>query len=1000
MQYRTGQIVRFRDREWVVLPSREPDFIRLRPIGGSEIETCGVYLPLLEAVQYDLPSESIKPAHFPEPTPDHILDHQAVKLTIDAARLLLRDGAVPFRCLGRISVRPHPYQFVPLLMALRLSPVRILIADDVGVGKTIEALLIARELFDRGEIQRIGVLCPPYLVDQWQKEMKEKFNLDAVAIRSSSLARLERQTPPDQSVFSFYPFFVASIDLVKLEKYRPSFIQHAPDFIIIDEVHGCARPPQADRSKVRHQRYLFVQELARKPARHLVLLTATPHSGYEDSFLSILGFLNPAFESYDLNELSEDERTFLARHFIQRRRADVAEWLEVKTHFPKRLSHEIAYPFSPEYRNFFRDVFKFATDIVTSAEKLSRGRQKLRHWAALSLLRAITSSPATAEVALRSRLERGEPFEKHPSPVTDFDSDGMNVDAFGRPADAVPLTDEGLPDDIFRPEVSDDPETEIQTDGASSTAVSTLTERQEWTDYERRKLREFIRQARSIRENWQKVDRKAKVLLEKVRDLLNDGHNPIVWCRYVPTVKYLKNILDEQLSSYKSPLQILAITGEISDDERRARIEAIDPETPRILIATDCLSEGINLQNYFDAVIHYDLPWNPNRLEQREGRVDRFGQNRETVHTILLYGKDNPVDGAVLEILLKKARTIHKQLGIILPLPESSEGIMEAVFKSLFARVTKKALEKPLLDFMEILDAETRRRIQSIEKQWDRAAQREYKNRTRFAQRAIKPDEIARLMNETDSILGKPEDALAFLHAVLMKRNIDLTPIEPIYPSLPTLYRLDLNRLPDSIRYRLHRSADSLLFGIGSLIPPRAEFLGRNHPLIETLAEYVLTLAMHPTDDIPFARAGVIRTRAVNEWSNLFVLRVRYELKHRDAESSQLAEEIAFLGVASLDHPRLVADEQTQHWLEQARPTANLTPDEKKTAVQDALNIWHQVRDTMVASVLKARTRRLQDQYRSLRRSTKLPMPHITPIHPPDLLALLVLIPDVLPYPD
>src|SRR5262249_57398113 len=121
-----------------------------------------------------------------------------------AARLTLREGAAPFRSLGRVSVRPRVYQFVPLLMALRLYPVRLLIADDVGVGKTIEALLVARELLDRGEIRRVCVLCPPYLCDQWQKELAEKFNLDAVVIRSGTIGQLERRKTGSESIYQYF----------------------------------------------------------------------------------------------------------------------------------------------------------------------------------------------------------------------------------------------------------------------------------------------------------------------------------------------------------------------------------------------------------------------------------------------------------------------------------------------------------------------------------------------------------------------------------------------------------------------------------------------------------------------------------------------------------------------------------------------------------------------------------------------------------------------------
>jgi hypothetical protein len=147
-----GSIVSCRDRQWVVLPSENQDIIRLRPLSGNEDEITGVYR--------QLGLETITSATFPLPNGEQVQDHEAAVLLMDAARLLLRSGAGPFRCLGRLSLRPRPYQLVPLLMALKLETVRLLIADDVGVGKTIEAGLIARELLDRGEIKRLAVLVP------------------------------------------------------------------------------------------------------------------------------------------------------------------------------------------------------------------------------------------------------------------------------------------------------------------------------------------------------------------------------------------------------------------------------------------------------------------------------------------------------------------------------------------------------------------------------------------------------------------------------------------------------------------------------------------------------------------------------------------------------------------------------------------------------------------------------------------------------------------------
>ena len=160
-----GTLVHARGREWVVLPESDNELLMVRPIGGLDEEIVGI-LPAIEPVTSTT---------FPLPTIDNVGDFASGRLLRDAARLSTRSAAGPFRCFGRIAAEPRPYQLVPLMMALKLDPVRLLIADDTGVGKTIEAALIAREFLDRGEINRLSVLCPPHLAEQWQKELAEKF---------------------------------------------------------------------------------------------------------------------------------------------------------------------------------------------------------------------------------------------------------------------------------------------------------------------------------------------------------------------------------------------------------------------------------------------------------------------------------------------------------------------------------------------------------------------------------------------------------------------------------------------------------------------------------------------------------------------------------------------------------------------------------------------------------------------------------------------------------
>lgn len=176
-------------------------------------------------------------------------------------------------------------------MALKLDPVRLLIADDVGVGKTIEGALILREMLDRGDIERSVVLCPPHLVEQWVSELEARFNLQAVAVTASSAKRLERAVPPGVSLFQVYHHTVVSLDYIKSQDRRAHFLHHCPDFVIIDEAHSCVGSGQG-----RHQRYELLRGLADAPDRHMVLLTATPHSGDDAAFYRLLGLLDRSFE--------------------------------------------------------------------------------------------------------------------------------------------------------------------------------------------------------------------------------------------------------------------------------------------------------------------------------------------------------------------------------------------------------------------------------------------------------------------------------------------------------------------------------------------------------------------------------------------------------------------------------------------------------------------------------------------------------------------------------
>jgi hypothetical protein len=237
--FQVGSLVEARAREWVVLPESRERTLHLRPLGGADDDPILLHLPL----------EPIKPrpATFPPPDPATATGRAVGLLLRDAMRLKLATGAGPFRSFGRLGFEPRAYQLVPLLMALRQENVRLLIADDVGIGKTIEGSLIARELLDRGEIQRLAVICPPHLCEQWQDELSTKFHLEAEIVRSGTAARLERGLPQGQTIFDRHSFTIVSLDYIKRPNRLDDFARACPELVIVEEAHGCVLARGRDR---------------------------------------------------------------------------------------------------------------------------------------------------------------------------------------------------------------------------------------------------------------------------------------------------------------------------------------------------------------------------------------------------------------------------------------------------------------------------------------------------------------------------------------------------------------------------------------------------------------------------------------------------------------------------------------------------------------------------------------------------------------------------------
>src|SRR4029077_16008675 len=388
----------------------------------------------------------------------------------------------------------------------------------------------------------------------------------------------------------------------------------------------------------------------------------------------------------------------------QRRRIDIAghDWGEERI-FPRHETAERPYELSKPHQAFHNSVLDYCLGVVEGAGPDQR-RKRLAFWGTLALMRCVGSSPAAAASALRNRLA-ADP-DRLEGQVFDEDSDE---------GDAVDV----------------EPTSGLEQDGP---------------------LAALVAQAESL---LRTADPKLEAVAKLLKPVIADGANPVVFCRFITTANHVADVWRKTFPK----LRIDAVTGELTPDERRARVKAMGDAEQRLLVATDCLSEGINLQSLFDTVIHYDLSWNPTRHQQREGRVDRFGQPAKLVRSVLLYSPDSSIDGAVLEVILRKAEQIRKATGVTVPLPDERGAVTGALMNAVLLR--KGRSQQLSLDFD--LSADTK----AMETIWRDAEEGERRSRARFAQNAIKPEEVVPEWQRWRDLLGSPDQVRQFVERAM-----------------------------------------------------------------------------------------------------------------------------------------------------------------------------------------------------------------------------------------
>lgn len=936
-KYTPGNLIRYRNRDWMVLPSNNDQIILVKPLGGSDEETTGIFMPLAKD------AEGVEKSSFKEPTPNQIGNFETVKLLYDASRLSLRNAAGPFRSMGKLSFRPRAYQVVPLVMALKQNITRLLIADDVGIGKTIEALIIIKELIERGEIKKFAVICPPHLCEQWQQELKDKLDIDAEIIRSSTASRLDRLIPDDRSVFYHIPYQVISVDYIKTDKRRGIFLNDCPELVIVDEAHTCTLPKGAS-SKNQQQRYSLIHDVATDATRHMILLTATPHSGKDEEFLSLLGLLNPKFKQLNFDKLEQSDRKQLAKYFIQRKRENIRRWLNEDTLFPERDSKEIGFTLSEETKFFYNELVAFARGI-SDVDTDNENTRLLRSWAAIALIKGAMSSPSMAKEMLEKRQTK-----------LAIEDDVIEISA-----DAVENT-------LFE-------ENDFGVDFSRSDLLNSV----DYKATELDKLCKLVEHADSLNQHTE-TDFKIKHTIDLIQKWLKEGFQPIIFCHYIATAKYVEEKLKNSLS--KNVL-VQAITSEMADEQRKEEVQRMGGQEKRVLVATDCLSEGINLQDHFNAILHYDLPWNPNRIEQREGRVDRFGQASKLIKTYMLYGENNPMDKFILEVLIRKVREIQKSIGVTIPIGENNT--------SLIAELTQKILKTGLEAEQLTLFAEDKIRIDN---ELELVRKKGENLRSIFAQESVDAEAIKKDLQEVDQAIGDPRVvgnfAVYSLQLLGASVSADVEGYKVQTANLPKHLQAALLTKTDLMKGKM-----DVKIAFTSPTPKGYQYIGRNHRFVEQLCHYIVSNAFaEKGNDYGLARTSVIQTDSVEGKTTLVMFRVRNVVKEVRSRNESVAEEMYLWGYTEhMNDMQTIEFEQAHKLLNEAVPLSNMSLERQQQLLEQELSSFETKKDTFIELATQRADKLVEAHSRFKVLIGGRSYEKSTPVLPPDILGVYILLP-------
>ena len=554
-------------------------------------------------------------------------DGAAFQLVCEAKRIDLASFFDPMMAVHSSSVEPLPHQITAVYESLLpRQPLRFVLADDPGAGKTIMAGLYIRELIMRADVHRIVIVAPGSLVEQWRDELYEKFGLEFYIYSA-----LLEQTSPSGNPFEDFPRLIVRLDQIsRNEELQEQLCAPGWDLAVFDEAHKLAAHYSGSTLK-KTGRFRFAEKLGAH-VRHLLLLTATPHNGKEEDFQLFLSLLDSdRFYGKFRDGVHEVDVSDLMRRMVKEELVK----FDGTPLFPERKAYTVNYALSQIEDDLYKAVTAYVKEEMGKADQLKGPRKGSVGFALTALQRRLASSPEAISQSLKRRRERLE------SRLRD---------------EKLGIKDKQEPSEIlaYIPEDDDDLSSEEQevleeTLIDKATAAKTVAE----LETEIVILKGLEEQAKAVVASSQdrKWDELSKILQNapEMRDVSGRQRKIIIFSEHRATLDYLHDKIAGVLGNADA---IVTIHGGTHRDERR-RLQALfrsDPEV-RVLVATDAAGEGVNLQNA-NLMVNYDLPWNPNRLEQRFGRIHRIGQT-EVCHLWNLVAKETR-EGDVYHRLLMK----------------------------------------------------------------------------------------------------------------------------------------------------------------------------------------------------------------------------------------------------------------------------------------------------------------------------------------------------------